>query len=68
MRSHEQIIRDAAGYAELARRIGQPVERVRFWERRKSIPTPYWAALTGAGLATFEELIAGAANRGRKAA
>ncbi|MDO9334971.1 MAG: hypothetical protein Q7T61_01090 [Caulobacter sp.] len=58
MRTHEQIIEQAGGYKGLAAKVKQPEERVRFWERRKSIPAPYWMAVTEAGLATVDELLA----------
>lgn len=56
MRTHEQIIAAAGGYKALADKLGLPREKVRFWERRKSIPPGQWAAVSTARLATFTEL------------
>jgi hypothetical protein len=63
MRSHLQIIGDSGGYRSLAEKLGQPAERVRFWERRKAIPPEQWKAVADAGLATLEELAEAAAAR-----
>lgn len=63
MRTHHQIISDVGGYRALAERLGQPAERVRFWERRRTIPPEQWKAISDAGLATLEELAEAAAER-----
>lgn len=60
MRTHQQIIRDGGGYQALASKI-DPSDpalsgRVRFWERRDSIPADQWNAVTSAGLASLQEL------------
>lgn len=65
MRTHEQIIADAGGYRALAERLDLPESRVRFWERRESIPPEQWKAVSDAGLATLEELAVAAAERKR---
>lgn len=56
MRTHDQIIKDAGGYRALAAKLGLPEDRVRFWERRKSIPPGQWAAVSSARIASFTEL------------
>lgn len=63
MRTHLQIIADAGGYKAAAQKLGQPAERVRFWERRKAIPPEQWKLVAGAGLATLEELAEAAARK-----
>lgn len=56
MRTHLQIISDAGGYRALAKKLGLPAERVRFWERRKSIPADQWAAVAASKVASLKEL------------
>lgn len=56
MRSHEQIIRDAGGYKALADKLGLPRERVRFWQRRKSIPVGSWQDCASRRIASMTEL------------
>jgi ribosome-binding protein aMBF1 (putative translation factor) len=56
MRTHEQIIVDAGGYKGLSAQLGLSEAVVRFWERRKSIPTKAWRALAHAQISTLEEL------------
>lgn len=63
MRTHLQIIIDAGGYKSFASHIGQPAERVRFWERRKAIPPEQWKAVAHAGIASLEELAEAAAAK-----
>lgn len=58
MRTHEDIIAAAGGFRELAKKINQAENTVRFWERRKSIPVAYWPMVAGAEIATLEELLA----------
>jgi len=62
MRSHLQIVQDAGGYREVARTLGLPPDRVRFWERRKSIPPTEWKRISESGLASLDELAAAAAQ------
>lgn len=60
MRTHQQIIRDGGGYQACALKIDATDKvlpgRVRFWERRDSIPADQWNAVVGAGFATLSEL------------
>ena len=63
LRTHHQIISDAGGYKSLADKLDQPVDRVRFWERRKAIPPEQWMAVAAAGVATLDELVTAAAKR-----
>ena len=71
MRSHSQIIDDAAGPHAVARVVHPHVEadevtvqtRVRAWAITGSIPGEYWTLLERLGLATVAELAAAAAAR-----
>ncbi len=63
MRTHIQIIKDAGGYQAMAAALGLDNERVRFWERRESIPLESWRAIAGADLATMDELLEAAEAR-----
>ncbi len=45
IRSHNEIIEEAGGYEAVADALDLPRERVRFWQRRQSIPHPYWSAV-----------------------
>jgi hypothetical protein len=63
MRTHEQIILDAGGYKALADKIGQPQSRVRFWQRRGSIPPAAWPALAERRVAGLRELAEAAAAK-----
>lgn len=67
MRTHQQIIRDGGGYQAFASKIDPDDTvlpgRVRFWDRRESIPAERWNAVVAAGLATLEELADAAAAR-----
>ena len=63
MRTYLQIIKDAGGYRALAETLGQPAERVRFWERRGGIPPEQWKAVSDAGIATLDELATALAER-----
>lgn len=65
MRTHLEIIRGAGGYKALALKLGHPVERARFWERRKAIPPQLWKAVADAKIATLEELSAAVAEAPR---
>lgn len=60
MRTHHQIIRDGGGYQACASKIdaSDPAlpGRVRFWERRGSIPAEQWNVVVSAGLSTLQEL------------
>lgn len=67
MRAHREIIESAGGDHAVAAALGSAsgvnASRVRFWRRRNSIPAEWWASLARAGVATLEELAAGAAKR-----
>lgn len=63
MRTHADIIADAGGYQKLAQRLAQPVNRVRFWERRQAIPAEQWKACAEAGVASLEELVEAVTKR-----
>lgn len=67
MRTHEQIINDAGGYKGLAAKLGEPVHRVRFWARRKSIPPTAWPLLAEKRIAGLRELSDARANRSKAA-
>ena len=56
MRTYLDIIKSAGSYKELAAKLGLKPERVRFWERRESIPTEHWRHVAASGIATLEEL------------
>lgn len=62
MRSHTEIIRQAGEDAVVAATLA-PLNTVRSWAQRDSIPAPQWAALVSAGHCTADELIAAAARR-----
>lgn len=71
MRTHSQIILDAAGPHAVARLILPHVEadevtlqkRVRAWSVTGSVPGEYWALFERLGIATVEELATDAAAR-----
>lgn len=67
MRTHEQIISEAGGYRALATTLGQPINRVRFWERRKAIPPEAWRSVVDAGLASADEFLDLAARKAEAA-
>lgn len=70
---HRDIIAREGGSAAVARRITEHEEaigrksvdanQVQAWKRGNSIPGPYFEAFAAQGLATLEELAAGAAAR-----
>lgn len=62
MRNHTDIIREA-GEAAVVAATGAPVNTVRSWAQRDSIPAPQWASLVAAGFCTADELIAAAARK-----
>ena len=62
MRTHSEIIRHA-GEDRIVAITKRPITTVRSWVRRDSIPSPEWAGLVAAELATAEELIAAAARK-----
>jgi hypothetical protein len=67
MRSHQKIVRDE-GAARLARRLVERGHQLhpgtpQRWADRGSIPGEYWADFAAMGVATLEELAAGAAKR-----
>ena len=61
-RSHEQIIKDAAGgdtateFAALAAKIGAKPHQPRDWAARDSVPPEWWGVLVEAALTTLEEM------------
>jgi hypothetical protein len=63
MRSHSEIIRDAGGAAQLARKLGMADRQttVRQWLTRDSIAPKYWAEFARLEIATTHELAAAAA-------
>ena len=63
MFSHSQIIDRSGGYRRVAEILGEPVQRVRFWHRRGSIPASIWADFAAQGMASLEELAAIAPSR-----
>lgn len=63
MRTHLEIIEAAGGYKVLAEAIGLPPERVRFWERRKAIPSDQWSEIASIGIASLAELADAATKR-----
>lgn len=67
MRTHSDIIESAGGYKKLAKAIGLPAERTRFWVLRSSIPADQWKALSEAKIATLDELATAALARRSKA-
>lgn len=68
MRTHAQIVAEAGGYQALAVKLGLSSERVRFWERRGSIPADQWPAVARARVASLTELANAAALRSARAA
>jgi hypothetical protein len=62
MRTHTEIIRKAGEEAVKAA-TQAPINTVRSWAQRDSIPAPQWAAMVDAGFCTADELIAAAAKR-----
>lgn len=62
MRSHTEIIRQAGEDAVVAA-TKAPLNTVRSWAQRDSIPAPHWAALVAAKLCTADELTIAAAAR-----
>lgn len=56
MRTHGQIISDAAGPAAVAKRISVRPGTVKQWRRLDSIPAAHWNAIVAAKLATLKEL------------
>ena len=63
MRTHQQIIDDAGGPSTMDRAAGAKSGTAKQWKRLNSIPAPYWAEIARQGLATLEELAAGAETR-----
>ena len=62
MRTHSQIIRDA-GEDRVVAITKRPINTVRSWVTRDSIPAPEWAGLVAAELCKADELIAAAAAK-----
>ena len=62
MRTHAEIIRQAGENAIVAA-TNAPLNTVRSWAQRDSIPAPQWAALVEAKICKAAELIAAAAAR-----
>lgn len=67
MRTHADIVK-SFGAAALARWLSDRGLKVhqstpQRWSDRDSIPAEYWSALAEAGVATLDELAAGAARR-----
>ena len=62
MRTHTTIIREV-GEGEIATLTGVPVNSVRSWVQRNSIPSKHWAALVTERHCTADELMATAAKR-----
>jgi hypothetical protein len=62
MITHSEIIDRAGGYRPVAELLGEPVDRVRFWRFRNSIPAASWAAMATNEIATLEELAFAAAQ------
>lgn len=58
MKTHRDIIEREGGHQAVAKKLGLPNERVRFWKRRGSIPPEQWGAVAVAGIATLGELAA----------
>lgn len=67
MRSHSDIIKDAGAEA-IASIRDVPVNTVRAWAFRDSIPAQHWQALVTENLTTLDELARAAATRPAKAA
>lgn len=64
MRTHAQIITDGGGYQAVASKVpAAGAHRVRFWERRGSIPAEFWTAFVAADLCSLEELARAAEAR-----
>lgn len=63
MRTHSTIITDAGGPAKVAKVIPAASGTVKQWRRLDSIPAPYWQGFADQGIASLEELAAGAARR-----
>lgn len=68
MRTHSKIIDDAGGYQAVAAKLSEPVARVRFWQRRDSIPAEAWKKFSDKRVASLKELAEAAATRQRTAA
>lgn len=66
MRTHYQIIKDA-GNEKIAEALGGivPVNTVRSWRQRSSIPSEHWVPLAAANFATLEEFAAAVRPRRR---
>ena len=62
MRTHTVIIRNV-GEGAIAALTDVPVNSVRSWAQRNSIPSKHWAALVNEGHCTADELMAIAAKR-----
>ena len=43
---HKSIIKALGGWRKASQKLDMPVQRVRFWERRNSIPPEYFSAVT----------------------
>ncbi len=61
--SHRDIIERAGGPAAFGQPINIDGNTTKQWKRLDSIPSPHWAAIAAAELATLEELASGAASR-----
>lgn len=67
MRTHLQIIEDAGGPTALARAIDVPVNNVKQWKLKRSIPAAHWIAVEAARISTLAELAHGATARAHEA-
>ncbi len=61
--THAEIIARNGGSTAVGRKIGVDANNVKAWKRNSSIPATYWLALSQQGLATLDELAAGAAKQ-----
>ena len=43
---HKAIIKALGGWRKASQKLDMPVQRVRFWERRNSIPPEYFSAVS----------------------
>lgn len=67
MRTHRDILKHG-GHEAIAALTGRPLTTVRSWAQRNSIPADLWIVLSGAGLATLDELAIGASRKRDEAA
>ena len=61
--THADIITREGGPAAFGRPIEVPANTAKQWKRLNSIPSGYWEEIADKGLATLEELAAGAAAK-----